>query len=175
MALCIRPASGADSPLAVEIVKSVYDEYGFSWDPGDYHADLYDIEAHYLRQGHFFWLAELDGQVVGTAALEIFPAVPGNPGEIAEFEGSLRIAGSDCALQRLYVKPDSRRSGVGSALLAQVVQAASGRKQLEIWSDKRLIEGHRLYRKFGAVLAGDRICDDPDQSPEWGLWMGLAT
>jgi len=44
-----------------------------------------------------------------------------------------------------------------------------GLKQLEIWSDKRFEAAHRLYGKYGAELVSDRICHDPDHSPEWGL------
>jgi hypothetical protein len=44
---------------------------------------------------------------------------------------------------------------------------------MEIWSDKKLLDGHRLYEKVGAVLVGERLCHDPDQSPEWGLVLDL--
>jgi hypothetical protein len=40
---------------------------------------------------------------------------------------------------------------------------------MELWSDKRFEDAHRLYQKLGARVVGERICHDPDQSPEWGL------
>jgi len=92
-----------------------------------------------------------------------------------ELDGFQRIAGCDCALQRLYVRPGARRGGAGSALMATVISSARelSRTQLEIWSDKRFAEAHKLYERFGAVLVGDRICHDPDKSPEWGLFITL--
>jgi hypothetical protein len=44
---------------------------------------------------------------------------------------------------------------------------------LEIWSDKLFKEAHQLYEKLGAQCIGDRICPDPDQSPEWGYLLPL--
>jgi hypothetical protein len=44
---------------------------------------------------------------------------------------------------------------------------------MELWSDKRFGPAHRLYGQFGAEVVGDRICDDPDKSPEWGLRIDL--
>lgn len=156
----------------MDVVREVYDEYSFTWDEGDYHADLYGLKSYYLDQGHHFWIAEDEnGRAVGVVALELFDAVPGEPNALVKHEGFVRIAGSDCALQRLYVRPSSRGSGVGTALMEKVVNTAKaeGKAQLEIWSDKRFKEAHRLYERFGAKVVGDRICHDPDQSPEWGL------
>lgn len=171
----IRPATAADSQAAAEVVQAVYQEYGFTWDPAEYHADLYDLEAFYLQAGHRFWLADASGKMVGTVALEIFPALPGADPALIELEGFTRVAGSDCALQRLYVRSEARNLGVGTALMETVLSAARemGRKRLEIWSDKRFETAHRLYFREGAVQVGDRICHDPDQSPEWGLYINL--
>lgn len=46
---------------------------------------------------------------------------------------------------------------------------------MEIWSDKRFVEAHRLYQRLGAFVVADRICSDPDNSPEWGLLLPLDT
>lgn len=172
----IRRAVESDSAAAVDIVRSVYDEYAFTWDEHDYHADLYDLRGFYLDPGHPFWLAEdSDGKPIGTVALEIFPRIPGGLGTLIEAGGQQRIAGCDCGLMRLYVRSEARRSGAGSALLSTVLAEARARdrRKMEIWSDKRFTDAHRLYERLGAVLAGDRICHDPDQSPEWGLFLKL--
>lgn len=171
----LRLATDASSHDAVSVIREVYEEYGFTWDEGDYHADLYNIEEYYTSNNGLFWIAYHGSEAVGTAALERFRAVPGVQSSIVTIEGQLRIAGSDSALQRLYVRPSSRKVGLGSALMKRVVEEAqsSGCKLLEIWSDKRFAEAHRLYEKFGARLIGDRICHDPDQSPEWGLALDL--
>lgn len=175
MDFVIRPATPEDSADAVRVVKAVFDEYGFTWDEDDYHADLYDLDTHYLKAGHGFWVAEVDGQVVGTAAIHVYPSLPGEAGRAIEHEGAQRAAGTDCSLERLYVHPDGRRKGIGYALTLKTIEEAKsqGRKAMEIWSDKRFVDAHRLYHRLGAEQIGDRICHDPDQSPEWGLVLKL--
>jgi len=175
MSFVIRPAAGTDSLAAAEVVRAVFEEYGFSWDPDDYCADLYDIQTHYLDEGAHFWVAEIDGQVVGTTALERFEQLPGAVGSTWEMAGKLRAGGADCSLERLYVHPASRGLGLGRALLETTLAKAreSGRRAMEIWSDKKLLNAHRLYGHSGAILIGDRICDDPDKSPEWGFVLPL--
>ncbi len=147
-AVGIRRAKTADSAAAAAVVKSVYDEYGFTWDEHGYHADLLDVETAYTA----FFVAELDGRIVGTAGLS-----------------------QHGSLERLYVLPDARGAGAGSALLAAVADEARrrGHERLEIWSDKRFEDAHRLYRREGARVVGERVHDDPDSSHEWGLVLDL--
>lgn len=174
MSVAIRQATNADIDAVVRVIKAVYDEYAFSWDPERYHADLYDLERYYAPPDQFF-VAETTAGVVGTVALEVFETISGEPGTTALKEGFVRAAGADCSLERLYVHPDGRRGGVGHALTQHVVGQArqQGRHVMELWSDKRFVDAHRLYGRFGAQVIGERICDDPDESPEWGLIIRL--
>ena len=176
MALTIRPATGDDSPAVATLVKVVFDEYGFGWDEGDYCADLYDLQGHYLEQGHLFWVAEDHGQIVGSVGLEFYDAISGTPGSATLHHGKVRAAATDCSLERMYVHPNARRLGLGSQLMQTTLDAAreAGRNGMEIWSDKKLEGAHRLYERFGAIRIGDRICDDPDESPEWGFYLRLT-
>ena len=171
----VRPATQDDAPGAVAAVKAVYEEYGFTWEEGGYHADLYNLADFYLSQGHRFAVAEGTAGILGTVALEFFPPLPGSVGSLIDFGGKVRLGGCDCALNRLYVHPAARRLGIGRALTAYVLGAArlEGRHAMEIWSDKRFVAAHELYARFGAVQVGERICDDPDVSPEWGLVCAL--
>lgn len=146
-------------------------------------ADLYDLEGHYLSKGHGFWVAALEadhqqlnrGTIVGTCGLELFPRLPGRPGNASPIDDQVRACGADCSLERLYVLPAARDLGLGSALLRTAIQQAleEGRTLMEIWSDKKLTLAHQLYERFGAIRVGERICDDPDQSPEWGMALQL--
>lgn len=144
----VRRAARLDSASAAAVVRAVYDEFGFTWDATGYHADLADVEAAYAA----FFVAELDGRIVGTAGL---------------------TAGG--SLERLYVLSDARGSGAGSALLTAVADEARrrGHESLEIWSDKRFTDAHRLYERHGARVVGERVHDDPDSSAEWGLVLHL--
>ncbi|MHB8635917.1 MAG: GNAT family N-acetyltransferase [Fimbriimonadaceae bacterium] len=171
----VRPATQDDAPGVVAVVQAVYDEYGFTWEEEGYHADLYNLGSHYLAVGHLFVVAEAEERVVGTVALELFCATPGQFPELVTVEGKVRVGGCDCALNRLYVHPRARRFGVGRALTEHVIRAARSarRRGMEIWSDKRFVAAHELYGRFGAQVVGERICDDPDVSPEWGLAIEL--
>ena len=169
----IRSFREGDEPEVCRVVKSVYDEYRFTWDPEGYHADLHDLAEHYGGQNSSFWVAESGSVVLGCIGLEVFEPLPGvGP---FEFEGSVRLGGCDCSMERLYVHPEARRQGVGRALALTCIEAARTRKcrQMEIWSDKRFVDAHRLYQALGATVMADRICDDPDVSPEWGLVLLL--
>ena len=175
MSFVIRTATGADSLQAAEVVKAVFQEYGFTWDPEDYCADLYDLETYYLSHGSCFWVAEVDGWLCGTTALELYDSIPGDVGEAVTVDGKVRAAGSDCSLERLYVHPGARSLGIGRTLMDTTLAQARqlGRTAMEIWSDKKLENAHRLYGHYGAIAIGDRICDDPDESPEWGFVVRL--
>jgi GNAT superfamily N-acetyltransferase len=144
----VRRAVAADSPAVAAVVRAVYDEFGFTWDEEGYHADLRDVEASYAA----FFVAEADGHIVGTAGLT-----------------------EHGSLERLYVLPAARSGGLGSALLTAVVDEArvQGHAQLEIWSDKLLVDAHRLYEHHGARIVAERVNDDPDASHEWGLVLDL--
>lgn len=171
----VRPARLEDAPAVQHVIRTVYEEYGWPWDPGDYHRDLIEFEANYLTPESDFFVAEVDGEVVGAGGLVVHETVPGTPATEVWHEGVKRIAGTDCEVVRLYLLAEHRGKGLGKALNGAVVSAARARhrKAMEIWSDKRLVEAHGLYQSVGARLVGDRLCHDPDQSPEWGFYLAL--
>lgn len=168
----IRPAVRGDEEGVVRVIRSVFDEYGFTWEPEGYHADLYDLEAHYGGDSAGFWVLESSGVIHGTVALHFFP-----PSDLA-FDGVLdRLPGCDCDLERLYLSADSRGRGWGDALFLRSISEARARgcQQMEIWSDKRFSQAHKLYQKHGARLMRDRVLHtDPDKSEEWGLVLPLG-
>jgi putative acetyltransferase len=176
MSLSIRLANNHDIPAVTNVIKAVYDEYGWAWDPEGYHDDLYDIEGYYFAKGNQFWIADWDGEPAGTVALETFPLLVATPGAgTCEQDGMVRAANTDCSAERLYVSNNFRRRGIASALMQTVLEEARklGCTGMEVWTDKRLKEAHLLYEKLGAEIIGERICDDPEQSPEWGMRLAL--
>lgn len=169
----IRRATAEDRDGIVNTIHAVYVEYGFAWHPEGYHRDLYEFESHYLRRKIPFWVAEVDGEIRGTAALETHPLIPGKG--VVTVEDVRRIAGTDSSLERVYVHPAARRLGIGRRLnLAAIAHAReNGGRAIEIWSDKKFEAAHAMYRSLGAVEVGERLCSDPEQSPEWGFRLDL--
>lgn len=105
----IRPIEPADVPALLDIIASSRAEYGIAeqgvelLEPAD--RALY---ATYQRQRTLYFVAILDGEVVGGA-------------------GVAPLAGADpltCELQRMYLRKDVRGRGVGDALLMQCLAAA---------------------------------------------------
>lgn len=170
-------ALAGEGAAAADVVHEVYDEYGFIWEADGYHSDLYQLGTAYLKPGDAFFVAvdSTTARLVGTAALVRFEPVPSGD-TVHLLDETVRVAGADCSLERLYVRKDARRAGLGRVLMQRTIDFAKSRgaQRLEIWSDKRFVEAHRLYQAFGAVVVGERICDDPDQSPEWGLKIQLG-
>lgn len=135
----------------IQVVQQVYREYGFTWETEGYHRDLYDIASHYLRRDGMFWAMLEDDRVIGCVGV--------------------RAADDGCELHRMYLLPSHRGRGLGARLLEVAVDFARQRgwRRMRAWSDVKLPLAHRLYLKSGFVRDGDRICDDPDQSHEYGF------
>lgn len=169
----IRLASPADSPGVVATVAEVYAEYGFTWEESGYHSDLYDLSDYCDPNQARFWVAELEGVVVGCGGVVWFPKMDGSLGDLVRDQENWRVAGTSAEVARMYVRPSGRRLGIGSAIMEKILIEARIKsvEAIEIWSDKLFLDAHRLYEKFGAVKCGERICNDPDQAPEWGYFL----
>jgi putative acetyltransferase len=170
MALIRRFREG-DSTAVVDVVRRVFEEYGFAWEPHGYCEDLGRIGEVYQA----FWVVENDG-IVGCVGFTEHPRIPGKAGISTIVDGVERAAASDCELHRLYVLPEARGQGLGRKLTQTVLDEARrrGRSALELWSDKKLTHAHALYEALGARKIGERICPgDPDLSPEWGFLLPI--
>lgn len=171
----VRPYEDRDQAAVVDAVKTVFEEYGFIWEPDGYNRDLFEVPARYQHDSAAFWVGEVDGDVVGCGGVLFFPAMPGPVGEVIDFEGDRRVGGADCEVVRLYVHPRGRRNGVGTAIFEQILSACRERncRHLEIWSDTNLKDAHRMYERYGARRVGERICPPPDLMPEYGMVLPL--
>lgn len=105
----IRPIEPADVPALLSIIANTRGEHGIAehgvelLEPAD-HA----LYANYQRQRTLYFVALLDGEVVGGA-------------------GVAPLAGADpltCELQRMYLRTDARGRGLGDALLERCLAAA---------------------------------------------------
>ena len=101
----IRSVSTSDADAVVALWLLVFPEYGDSTRPQR------DPRANVMRKLAFddglFWLAELDGRIVGTA--------------MAGYDGHRGW------IYSLGVHPEARRAGVGRALLAEAERALRAR------------------------------------------------
>lgn len=73
-------------------------------------------------------------------------------------------------LKTLYVWPDARRSGLGAALVAHVereAQARFGATRMELWSDTRFTDAHRLYERLGYRRGSTRALHDLSNTLEY--------
>ncbi len=99
-------------------------------------ADLSDIDAHYLSdEGSHFWVAELDGRVVGMVGVQM----------LSSDEGELR---------RMSVASEARRKGIGRKLLETVVGFCeqAGYRRLTLSTVTQLQPAIALYLSAGFRL-----------------------
>jgi GNAT superfamily N-acetyltransferase len=149
--IVIEPARAEDAPAVIELIGRVFAEYGFSWNPSFEVPDLYDLTRRYGGADGAFWVARLDGRVVGSVGVE-------------------RLPDGRAELHRLYVDASRRRHGVGRALVDTVLGwcRAAGIRRLTLWSDTRFDRAHRLYEDMGFTKTGEReLPDDPNDTREF--------
>jgi len=153
----IVPFGEAHAAAVVELIGDVFAEYGMTFEPSGFDADLTAIAEHYPARGGWFAVLVDDERVVGTVA-----AVPRDE--------------ASCELKRLYLRPEYRGRGHGEALLAAVLDWAArhGFRSIVAWSDVRLPQAHRLYERLGFERFGERTVDDADRSHEHGFRKAIA-
>jgi GNAT superfamily N-acetyltransferase len=78
-------------------------------------------------------------------------------------------------LNRLYVRQDARRQGLGGRLVDWVIDEARrhGGTRLILFSDIAFEDAHRLYRSKGFRCTRFRYAPDAWASREWGFEMEL--
>ncbi len=155
----IRPYQPGDDEGINRVIKSVFDEYGWLWDPNTENRDTAHIEEYYNGRRGGFWVLEEGGEIIGTVG-------------IREREGDL------CTLCRLYLPAAWRGKGHGRSLFHFAIERARerGYRQMEIWSDKTLDVSHIMYRNSGAASLGDRRVFNADYGvpyEEWGYLLEL--
>ncbi len=104
----------------------------------DEQPDLFDVEGFYRKSGKGdFWVATVNGKVVGTIALR-------------------DIGNSQGALRKMFVHPDYRGSqhGVAHALLNRLLEESKRRGFREIFlgTTEKFRAAHRFYQKNGFDL-----------------------
>jgi putative acetyltransferase len=137
----------------IALVGSCFSEYvGCVLDTDHEMVHLKAVASHFAAAGGCAWVAEGAGAVVGSVACR--PAAA--PGGLE--------------LQMLYVSAPWRRRGLGSHLVALVEgeAAARGSTFVDLWSDTRFLDAHRLYLSLGyEQLPGFRELHDLSDTREY--------
>lgn len=130
----IRPARDGDAEQLIALIGGVFEEYpGCVLDVDGEAPELRAIASRFRAWGGRFWVAERDRVVVGSVGVS--PAR--DP------------AGAE--LRKLYVHRSARRGGLGTRLceLVEADARARGARFVELWSDRRFLDAHRLYEGRG--------------------------
>jgi GNAT superfamily N-acetyltransferase len=146
-----RPVRDTDEPELIELIGGVYAEYpGCVLDLDGVDADLVSPATTFARAGAQLWVIE--GHEGVEATVGAGPLIDGT-----------------VELKRLYVAATARRRGLGARLVRFVEEhaAGAGATRVELWSDVRFTDAHRLYERLGYRDTGRRRdLDDPSQTTE---------
>jgi putative acetyltransferase len=136
----IRDAHDTDSAAIQRLIAAVWSEYPDKvLSVADDMPELLAVASHCRASGGRFWVALRDGALIGTIAV-----APSEASDVVE-------------LQKLYVTRSARRHGLGT-LLCRLVEAEAERlhaSAVELWSDVKLLDAHRLYERLGYARGAD--------------------
>jgi putative acetyltransferase len=150
--ITVREASDEDSRGLIALIGEIFSDYdNCVLDLDKLDRELTAIDSHIKRLGGKFWVAEYQGEIVGSIGY----APKGR--DLIE-------------LKRLYVAKAWRRLGLAGRLADLVYQAAENLNAtaIELWSDTRFTEAHAFYLKHGfEKLPQTRDLNDPSNSTEY--------
>ena len=134
--MIVRTFHPGDEDAVVGVILPIQrEEFGFPITAAD-QPDLGAIPAWYQTGAGQFWLAEQDGEAVGTVALK-------------------DIGGGAVALRKMFVKPSARGPvGAAQALLDTALAHARDHGVRTVWlgTTDRFQAAHRFYEKNGFEL-----------------------
>lgn len=162
--LPLRVLRAEDAHAVIALIAGVYAEYpGCVLDLPGVDDDLPVLADRLAGAGGRGWVLTDDREVV--ACVGVTPAV-------LEHEPAAH-------LKRLYVASTHRRRGLGRALVELVEHhavARHGARLIDLWSDTRFTDAHRLYERCGFVATGEtRDLHDPSNTTEYRFVHRLDT
>lgn len=157
----IREARDEDAEGLIALIGGVFAEYpGCVLDVDGESPELRAIATAFRGWGGRFWVAEDGGRVVGCVGFKTRSSGP-----------ALQVE-----LCKLYVAREARRRGLGGALceLVEAEARARGAELVELWSDTRFLDAHRLYESRGYVRGPEtRPLHDLSNSIEFYFRLAL--
>jgi GNAT superfamily N-acetyltransferase len=153
----IRLAETEDVEAIMNIMRGVYVEYGFIFEPEIEAPDLLEFDNNYDRRSGAFFVATLRERVVGTVGLTY-------------------IGPDTIEIIRLYLNTDFRGLGIGRRLLETAVDWArqKGATGVTLWSDMRFETAHQLYTRAGFIQGPLRHTKDINDSIEYQFTLELC-
>ena len=132
----VRSWQADDRISAATVIETVLTEYGLGWEPDGADVDVLNVEECYA-DGEF-WVIELSGIVVGTAAY--YP--------IDRAENAVEI-------RKMYLLPIAREKGLGRFLLNTLEAVIVQKGFVEIWIETASVlrEAVILYERSGYKAA----------------------
>jgi len=128
----VRSWQSGDRVLSAVVIETVLAEYGLGWEPEGADADVLNVEECY-GDGEF-WVVELNGVVVGTAAYY-----------------SIDRAENAVEIRKMYLLPIARGKGLGRFLLNALEAVIIQKGFAEIWIETASVlrEAVILYERSG--------------------------
>ena len=135
MAASFRPATTADEPALLELMREFYRHEAMAWDEPAARAALHGLLAD-ARLGRAL-LIEVDGALAGYVAVC--------------FGYSLEFLGRDAFVDELYVREAFRNRGLGVRALEIAAELCreSGVRALHLEVEHRNARAQAIYRKAG--------------------------
>jgi GNAT superfamily N-acetyltransferase len=144
----MRKYQSQDREAIIEMIDSIYREYGDEIYLQGADSDLLDIETNYLQDGEF-WVEQTDtGEVIASIAVKR-----------STINNSKELVAS---LKRFYMLPKYRGSGLARQMHDTVIEWCKQNhiNQIYLWSDTRFTRAHSFYSKHGYKQKGTRALDD---------------
>lgn len=140
--LRIRPARADEAdPILALILPIQREEFGIDISAAD-QPDLFNLDPFYRQGAGQFWVAEIDGTILGTIALK-------------------DLGGGVGALRKMFVAAGwrGRDYGIATSLLDTLLAHASAHDltTIVLGTTDRFLAAHRFYEKHGfeAIAAHD--------------------
>lgn len=147
----LRDARDEDAAALQSLIRACYDEYENCVLDTEREEPLLVAPASGIaRLNGRFWVVDADrndGSTSSDVADGIIACVACAPSK----HGARIIE-----LKKLYVARPARRRGLGAALVGVVEREAisHGCRAVELWSDTRFLDAHRMYERLGYVRTG---------------------
>lgn len=143
-------AEKEDAAEIIGLVGEVWREYGCTLNIDIEERHLLDPGDYFRQRGGDFWIVRENGILIATAAV----SMENEPAE----------------MKTLYVKKEARGRGLGTRLANLAIETAKerGAKRMELWSDTRFIDAHRMYERLGFARFGVRDLNDHNNTHEYG-------